>query len=382
MMGDVRPRPPCLFPLLFPLLLLWGAAFSQTSPLVRVLLAEVEALTLHFEGPHAGSLDGVPFATAFGLAWPLTVVAGSIGVDGVSVGHELVLGSAEGVVWHGHRYRGSLKLLALDERLMVINVVDLESYLRGVVPAEMQANWHPEALKAQAVAARTYTLRNLRPQAPFDICATIDCQVYAGVNVEHPGSDAAVAATAGEVLSYEGAVARVYYHSDSGGVTASAAEVWGYARPYLLAKNDVVTSSPHADWTARLSPQRVAGQLATVGIDIGSLVSLRVLETSTSGRVARAELIGSSGKVVLDGAVLRTQLRSYGLRSTRFVMTGPLTVRGQGWGHGVGMSQYGALAQAQAGRDYHHILANYYPGTAIDSVIAMQERAGALAETP
>jgi stage II sporulation protein D len=174
----------------------------------------------------------------------------------------------------------------------------------------------------------------------------------------------------------------VYYHSDSGGATASAAEVWGYNLPYLPARSDVATRSPHAEWNVRIQPQVAASWLATIGVTIGPLESLRVLETSASGRVVRAELIGARGRVVLAGAVLTAQLRGWGLRSTRIVMTGPLTVRGQGWGHGVGMSQYGALAMAEAGRDYRTILAAYYPGTLLETVSALSERATTLAETP
>jgi stage II sporulation protein D len=350
--------------------------------MVRVLLAEREGVTVLFDGPHAGALDGRLFETSLPLAWPVAVVGERLLVDGLEVGQVLDLTSAEGVAWNGGHYRGTLRLRASGGKILVINVLDLESYLRGVVPAEMQANWHPEALKAQAVAARTYTLRYLRSDQPYDICATIDCQVYAGVRAEHPGSDAAVAATAGEVLSFNGALARVYYHSDSGGATASSAEVWGEPRPYLPAQPDVATRSPHADWTARLNPQVASTWLATIGVNIGALESLRVLETSSSGRVVRAELVGSRGRVVLDGVRLRTQLRGWGLRSTRFVMTGALSVRGQGWGHGVGMSQYGALALAEGGRDYRSILANYYPGTAIEPLVELLERAAVVAHTP
>jgi stage II sporulation protein D len=380
MRGVSRLRPSSW--LLVSLLWILGVASAESAPMVRVLLAHSEALTVTFAGPHAGALDGVPFATSVALAWPIAHAEGALVIDGVAVGRELELRSAEGVTWNGVRYRGSLRLIADAERILVVNVLDLENYLRGVVPAEMQASWHAEALKAQAVAARTYTLRYLRPDAPYDICATIDCQVYAGVAAEHPGSDAAVAATAGEVLTYDGDLARVYYHSDSGGATASASEVWGYDLPYLPARSDVATRSPHAQWSARIDPRFAAAWLATVGIDIGLLESLRVVATSASGRVVRAELVGARGRVVLDGAVLRTQLRGWGLRSTRFEMTGALSVRGQGWGHGVGMSQYGALAMAESGRDYRSILATYYPGTLLESVAALAERATALAQTP
>jgi stage II sporulation protein D len=110
----------------------------------------------------------------------------------------------------------------------------------------MQASWPLEALKAQAVAARTYTLLHIDGRRAYDVCATVDCQVYRGREVEHPASDAAVAATAGEVLTFRGAFARTYYHADSGGVIASSAEVWGSEIPYLQAFQDVASGGPHA----------------------------------------------------------------------------------------------------------------------------------------
>ena len=340
-----------------------GGAQAQT--LVRVLLADVSAVAIGFDGPHRGSLDGRTFETAHGLAWPLTAVGDRLWVDGREAGTTLDLTSDAGVVWNGRRYRGTLRLVARAGGVRVINVLDLESYLRGVVPAEMQASWPAEALKAQAVAARTYTLHHLDGSRDHDVCATVDCQVYRGWDAENPATDAAIAATAGEVLTYEGVFARTFYHADSGGVIASSAEVWGADLPYLQAFQDVANAGPHSVWTARLDPRGVGAHLALVGVQIGTLARLRVLETSLSGRVVRAEVVGGAGRAVLDGATLRGQLRAWGLKSTRFVMTGDLTLRGEGWGHGVGMSQYGARALALAGHSYPQILGFYYPATVL-----------------
>jgi stage II sporulation protein D len=340
-----------------------GTAGAQT--LVRVLLADVTAVTIAFGGPHRGAIDGRGFETPHALAWPLTAVADTLWVDGREAGETLDLASDAGVVWNGRRYRGTLRLVARAGSVRVINVLDLESYLRGVVPAEMQASWPPEALKAQAVAARTYTLHHVDGGRDHDVCATVDCQVYRGWDAEHPATDAAIAATAGEVLFYQGAFARTFYHADSGGVIASSAEVWGADLPYLQAFQDVSNAGPHSVWSARLDARGVGTHLALAGIPIGTLVRLRVLETSLSGRVVRAEAIGSAGRAVLDGSSLRTQLRAWGLKSTRFVMTGDLTMRGEGWGHGVGMSQYGARALALEGHSYDQILGFYYPATVL-----------------
>lgn len=340
-------------------------AWAQPVPQVRVLLAELSTLTARFDGPHRGAIDGRSFEVALPLAWPVHAHEGRLWVDGLEVGDVLDLTSDDGFVWAGVRYRGTLRLLAQDQSMLLINVLDIETYLRGVVPAEMQASWPLEALKAQAVAARTYTLGRLDPSNTHDLCATVDCQVYRGAEVEHPATDAAVLATAGEVLLYDGDYARTYYHSDSGGAVASSLEVWGSALPYLQAKTDVASNGPHAQWTARLDPQRMRTYLVAAGFSVGTPTRVQVLEVSSSGRALRATISGTQGSVTLAGTALRLQLRAWGLRSTRIVMTGDLSVRGQGWGHGVGMSQYGARERALSGNDYRQILAFYYPGTTL-----------------
>ncbi|MFN2322411.1 MAG: SpoIID/LytB domain-containing protein [Trueperaceae bacterium] len=355
--------------------MLLAGSWAQAQPLVRVLLGdELAQAQVAFAGPHVGAIDGRSFATPFALTWPVAAAAGELTVDGHPVGRVLELSSDEGVVWNGRRYRGSLRVLADGERVRVVNVVALEAYLRGVVPAEMVPTWPGEALRAQAVAARTYTLAHLDPDAAYDVCATDQCQVYRGRGAEHPATDAAVADTAGLVLTYAGAFASTYYHSDSGGVIASSAEVWGRDLPYLQAFQDVASDGPHGTWTARLTPERVAGTLRAVGHEVGLVGRMSVLATSASGRVLRAEFIGSSGRTVLEGLALRTALREWGLKSTRFTMTGDLSVRGEGWGHGVGMSQYGARELAVQGYGFAQILGFYYPHTTLQRVTVQAAR--------
>lgn len=359
-------------------LVLVVAALSQAASqqLVRVLLDERSGpVHVVMEGAHRGAFDGRSFATPFSLTWPLVAVDGRVWVDGRDVGRQVDLTSDAGtVLWGGARYRGALRLLARGDVLVVLNVVELESYLRGVVPAEMQANWPLEALRAQAVAARTYTLVNLDPSGAYDVCATSDCQVYRGMSVEHARTDQAVAETAGQVLTYQGTFARTYYHADSGGVIASSAEVWGMSIPYLSAFRDVGTSGPHSAWEARLDPVVVARHLAAAGYHVGTVQRVRVLGHSESGRVTGLEVIGSAGRVTLDALTARRQARAWGLKSTLFQMTGDLSVRGAGWGHGVGMSQYGARALALQGYGYGQILGFYYPDTQLQRVTTVAQR--------
>jgi stage II sporulation protein D len=351
-----------------------GCALAQ--PLVRVLLDERSgAASMRIDGPHQGAIDGRPFATPFALTWSVTAVDGRLFVDAQSVGRQLEIAPEAGIItWEGTRYRGAVRFVARGDTVLVVNVVDLESYLRGVVPAEMQANWPAEALRAQAVAARTYTMVNLDAGAPYDVCATSDCQVYRGVGIEHPRTDQAIVDTAGQVLTFGGTFARTYYHSDSGGVVASSAEVWGMSIPYLSAFRDVVSDGPHARWDARLDPATIAAHLAASGHDVGSVQRVRVLSYSESGRVASFEVVGSAGRVTLQGLAARLQARAWGLKSTRFEMIGDLAVRGWGWGHGVGMSQYGARALAQSGYGYGQILGFYYPDTDLQRLTTLAAR--------
>lgn len=342
-------------------------AVSWAEPQVRVLLGEVSGtLTIQLQGGHRGYIDGVlRFETPLGLSWSFSAQGGMLWASEQQLGQQLRLEptSSELLSWRGHAYRGSLMLRAKGNLIQVINVVGLESYLRGVVPAEMQASWPLEALKAQAVAARSYTLYSLDPERPYDICATVDCQVYGGVSSEHPNADRAIAATRGLVLTYGGNIAQTYYHADSGGFMASSAEVWGKGLPYLQAHADVAVSSPHRHWERHLDPQVMTASLAAYGINLEQVRALRVLTYSESGRVDKMEVLAANGSVVLKGETLQSLLRAWGLKSTRFEMRGALMASGDGWGHGVGMSQYGARSLARSGYPFERILQFYYPGT-------------------
>ncbi len=339
---------------------------------VRVLLAVEPQVTVTAAGAHSGLVDGARrFSSPLALAWPVTQAGGQLYVDGSPVGESLTLRMDSGLIeYAGRRYRGGLRLRAVPGGVEVVNVLDVESYLRGVVPAEMSASWPLEALKAQAVAARSYTMTSLDPASDYDLCATQECQVYRGVAAEHPRTDAAIAATAGIVVTYGGATARTYYHADSGGKVASSAEVWGSWSPYLLARTDAQASTPHRAWQVRLDGQVVGSHLTAAGYDVGTVTALRVVSLSESGRVSELEVVGTRGARVLSGSLLTQQARGWGLKSMSFKVQGGLTVSGDGWGHGVGMSQYGARALATAGYDFGQILAFYYPNTGLTRFLA------------
>ena len=211
----------------------------------------------------------------------------------------------------GRRYRGAIQLDVDGGKLRAINLVGLEQYLYGVVPSEMPYTWAPEALKAQAVAARSYALATKRAGA-FDVYKDTRSQVYLGLDHEKPSSNAAVDATAGKVLLYDGAVAKTFFFSTSGGRTASAEDVWGTAVPYLVSVPDPYdTISPYHTW----GPFPFTGAKLGRTLHLGGAVTDVRTTLNSSGRVTTLTALTANGERPVEGAKLKTAL---GLRSTWF----------------------------------------------------------------
>jgi stage II sporulation protein D len=214
----------------------------------------------------------------------------------------------------GRPYRGQFLVSVAGGALRAVNSVSLEAYLYGVVPSEMPKEWLPEALKAQAVAARTYALAVRKSGSWFDLYPDTRSQVYLGIAHEAPSTTAAVQATAGEVVLYEGSLATTYFFSSSGGRTASAPEVWPTSRPtpYLVSVADPYdTISPHHRWGPFVV---TASRLRRIMRARGKLTDLRMV-TGPSGRVQSVTAFGDLGESTVTGSDLR---RALNLRSTWF----------------------------------------------------------------
>jgi stage II sporulation protein D len=207
-------------------------------------------------------------------------------------------------------YRGQLAVSVVEGKLDAVNVLGLEPYLQGVVAQEMPSAWPEEALKAQAVAARSYALARLIRGKHFDVYADVRSQVYGGIRGEHPRTTAAIGATKGQVVLWEGKPADTLFHSTSGGATLDAAEVFGKAVPYLVGVED-----PHSALSPvhRWGPVTVAESTVRRGLKLRSPVTALKLTRGASGRVARVEVSAGSASTTVSGADLR---RAGGLRST------------------------------------------------------------------
>lgn len=284
--------------------------------------------------------------------------------------------------------------------------IPFEDYLKGVVPNEMPASWHVEALKAQAVAARTYSVKSIGKVVPD----TTAFQVYGGYNW-YTNSTKAVDATKGKVLKYNNQLISATYYSSNGGYTEASEEVWGNALPYLVAKQD--TKDPVNAWTLKLSKKQLGTTLTASkaasewskakeanAADLAGLKSwlLKNKETAASDmRIASISSLTFSGKTKGQRAktvsiklnyhlknktgtytVNKSTTASMKMTEFRTVMgatkvkstfasvknnTNDFTISGKGYGHGIGMSQYGAKARAESGNSYSSILSFYYPGT-------------------
>jgi stage II sporulation protein D len=355
------------------------AQIREAQPLtLRILLAQQNKVTVTFPGNHSAVYqDGTVLNTSpTPLEWRLSVVGGKIGIDandGVyNTGRDrLILQTSQGVVARdgyfqfGDRvYRGAAVALARDGQVTLVNAVDVEEYVRGVLPMEMPTSWQDEALKSQAVIARTYAIANLKPNSDYDLCATERCQVYGGANVETPRGDAAAAATRGQILSWQGRPARTYFHAESGGYTASSREIWGNVHPYLQARPDPGGVASQTPWRITVSTATLQ-QAVSKYLRVGTIQTIRVVNRTESNRPTAIEINGSSGKGTITGTNIYAFARAIGAKSSMIDFVTGNVVEGYGNGHGVGLSQYGARFFAAQGYAYTQILGYYYPGVAI-----------------
>jgi stage II sporulation protein D len=215
----------------------------------------------------------------------------------------------------GNRYRGTFLVDVLDGKLRVIDIVGLEQYLWGVVPSEMPSTWASEALKAQAVAARSYALATRAVGAPFDVYSDTRSQMYLGVDHESPATTAAVNATKGKVVLWQGKVATTFFFSTSGGQTESSANWTGTALPYLISVPDPYdTLSPYHDW----GPTPVTAKAILSALKLTGPITDVATAPNTSGRVGQVKLVTPLTALAVSAAKLRA---AASLRSTWFTIS-------------------------------------------------------------
>jgi stage II sporulation protein D len=334
-------------------------------------------------------------------------------------------------------YYGGFDIKALASgKLQVINVVNLEDYIKGVIPAEMSSSWPVEALKAQAMCARNYVINRIGYHGEFDVCDTTECQVYDGTYFATATTDSAVDATSGKFVLYNDKPCSTFFYSSNGGASESSENVWVTALPYLVGKIDEYETGVdalHSSWTFTYTAAEITDLLKSEGYTIGTVKTItptytavgnilsinfsdgkttvtvkkqaagNILFSSRLGKYTYSQRFtitgasstatglfinssanplesifstfatggdGSVSKVTVDagkisvmtGSGLQT-IDSYG--SGRVQTGATFVVKGSGWGHNVGMSQYGAKSMALVGKSYVEIIKYYFTGVTI-----------------
>lgn len=338
---------------------------------------------------------------------------------------------------NSYEYRGAIEFIAENNCVQLVNVVLLEEYLYGLVPAEMPASWSTEALKAQAVAARTYALRAIanskHSDDGYDLCDSTDCQVYKGVLSEQPSTNLAVDSTYGQAMYYNNQLIEALFGSSNGGSTTNSEDAWNSVVPYLRAKNDPYETND-SSWTREFTQNELTNLVASKQSGLGEVESVVIDQTDSYGRATSLTFICENGNYSVKKDAIRTLFSSTSggsLDSTNFTITqnlsstdtitttndidnlkvlvnsyiadfdgdtsaisssgidyvsdsdvfvvdssgvtteysqdqvssgGTVIFSGTGWGHGVGMSQYGAKGMAEQGYTYDQILKFYYTG--------------------
>ena len=453
-----------LFVLAFALVLFtWPSKLHARDVYVR--LANANSYSISITQGMLAMTDAEGRLANIGDSAQLTVNGGYVNIMGNNFLMPVRISGSGLLEFKGRTYRGAF---LITQRGGLLNVLDVEQYLCGVLPAEVGANWHNEALRTQAICARTYVLKQSMNRADkgYDVVDTDADQVYKGAGVETAKTNQAVSSTAGEVLTYGKDLAFTYFHSDSGGHTANIQDVWGQNLPYLTGVPEVVNyKSPVSTWNAKISASKIQSAIKKVtGSDIGTISEIQVSEVDEGGRAVTMTFIGSNGSKSIKASQFRTAVDPRTFKSTmltpsggafrvenkatpsglvsqrkpqnsnsgltfeeeqgiaRMTSEGVFTTTelvdmltnpdkrskyyqiglnrtgkpsqsnqsnsaasrpsnkygysiekagndfifyGRGWGHGVGMSQWGAMAMAEQGYTAEKILAHYYPGTSV-----------------
>jgi stage II sporulation protein D len=275
----------------------------------------------------------------------------------------------------GREYSPPIDLVGIGGGLAVVNEAPLEDYLAGVLRAEADERWPLEMLRAQAIVARTYAAyhRVLNASKPYHILASVAHQQFAGRVPAASPVATAVQETVGQVLRWEGALFPAFYHTESGGYTEDPRLV--FAARNLPALKPVVcpfsTGSPHYHWTRDLDLAELSESLRRQGVDVGVVTGLEVSERTPSLRAVAVTVRGTRGVAQLRGNEFRRMVGYDVLKSTFFAVSvddRTAHFAGRGYGHGVGLCQWGAKGMAEQGHTARQILAFYYPGATLGTL--------------
>ena len=371
----------CLISILFICIFQSESVFASREPIIRVLISKNNNLRIRSDRSIPLTIEGKFFSRKRikGLTLKNEKNRKILYFDknkqkkyDLKSNQKFQVSSSDGRgIWVGQkRFAGKLNLFILDSEILVVNVLGIEKYLNSVVGSEMPTKWPIEALKAQAIASRTYALKQ-KGNNLFDIDSTQKNQVYNGLESRTYKTIRAVKSTRSLVLTYKNKLINALFHSSSGGMTENSQDVWKNKYPYLSSVKDFDKNNPKFRWQKNFS----SNDLANLFPKIGGLKNIEILDITSTGRVKNLKLIGAYGSDQISGVDVRKRL-SLNSNFIRFKFFEEelnnntpqkkgLIVFGQGSGHGVGMSQWGAKYLASRGQKAERILKHFYKGVQV-----------------
>lgn len=348
-----------------------GQVAAYDSPvsndLIRVAIQKgLDTVTLDGDGILATTETG----KAVVLAFPALITIEHGRVSFGSGSSRLLRISGAGLLRvNGKTYRGVIELVPQGNKLLVVNELPLEQYLVGVINSEISSTWPMEAIKVQAVIARTYAVakRKERSKALYHLESTVMDQAYEGSDEEDSRAVRGVHETEGEVLTYHGTIIQAFYHANCGGSTESSENVWGRTLPYLQGVQcQYCQTSSTSSWEQNIALAKLEAGLRAAGQKVSDLQDIKPGPRNNRGRLKTVLLVTSHGSIAMPATKFRMAIGSTVIKSTNFsvrVEGSNALFKGVGYGHGVGLCQYGAKQRALDGFSYAEILNYYYPGT-------------------
>ena len=352
---------------------------AEALKTVRVLLADNQSST---EIKHSGrvyiytqNLDKKYKVSADGTLTARFAGNGKVQVGTLKSDQPIIIEPAKETLltWNGNIYSGKIFVIPAQNTFILVEHADLETYLYGVLPYEMSYSWPIEALKAQAVAARTYTLRTLETvkNKYFDLYSDVRSQMYKGGGKQYPSVKTAVDATKNQVLTYNDKLFYTYYHGNCGGGTDDVTS-WNESaktiKPLSGASCAYDSHSKTYSWKQDIPHSKILSYTKTIGLT-GKLKNIRITQRTKTGRATRLAIQTTKGVKVVPCNPFRLAVGLKSCKITKIqVASSSVHVAGHGYGHGIGMCQDGANGMAKAGKKYEQILKNYYPGAKITTL--------------
>ncbi|MFA5114588.1 MAG: SpoIID/LytB domain-containing protein [Candidatus Omnitrophota bacterium] len=352
----------------------WNACRAETSRQVRVaILKDVSSFRLKVRGSYEviEPRGGKVLSKGRNIRTTVTVYKDGILLAGGGSGADRILikgNDPEAFLINDRSFRGDIEIIKdASGHLMVVNYIGLEDYVKGILYHEASHYWPEDALKAQAVACRTYAIYQMQENAGsvYDLTSDIYSQVYGGKVSERYRTNRAVDDTKGETLFYKGKIFPAYYHATCAGHTEDASELW---KINLVPLKGVVCGyckdAPHYSWHNVLTREEVKAKLRDAGYGVGDIDEIVMLDKTNSGRLRTLEIVSGGSKIKIPAKDFRNAIGPNVIKSTMFdvkVIGGDIVFEGLGWGHGVGMCQWGAYFMAKQGYNYREILKYYYP---------------------